>query len=126
MSSAPIKRGILRSSSFTPNSDDNNSEDSCSSSTPQVRAKRLPPQSAKPPRRNVGKVERRPAPTRRTPTRGDGLGKSISFSDKVKVKEVPTIERSRSGDFFYDDEEIAEFRYEAHMEACGLDPSDFE
>lgn len=42
------------------------------------------------------------------------------------MKEVPTIERSKSGDFFYDDDEIAEFRYQAHMEACGLDPADFD
>jgi hypothetical protein len=32
------------------------------------------------------------------------------------------VTRSNSGELFYDDEEIAAFRYEKHMEDCGLDP----
>jgi hypothetical protein len=132
---APSTRGILRTSSYQPGDSASSSEEGCSSADdkPLTRfeqydrlaaIRRLPQAPVKPARRNVGRVTRTP---RATPTRGSGLkGGSISFSNKVHVKEVPTIERSRSGDFFYDDEEIAEFRYEAHMEACGLDPADFD
>jgi hypothetical protein len=128
----PPSRGILRSSSYTPgdtSSSDGSDDSSAINRKDRLTAvRRLPGRPVKPERRNVGKVVRG-SPTRSgraPPTRGDGLKGNISFSNKVHVKEVPTIERSKSGDFFYDDDEIAEFRYQAHMEACGLDPADFD
>ena len=129
----PASRGILRCSSYSPGDTSSSSDSSEDSSAPINRKDRLtavrsmPSKPVKPARRNVGKVVRSPTKSGRAPpTRGAGLKGNISFSSKVHVKEVPTIERSQSGDFFYDDDEIAEFRYQAHMEACGLDPADFD
>ena len=52
------------------------------------------------------------------------IKRGISFSDEpVQIKEVTRyVTRSSSGEFFYDDDEIAPMRYEKHMEDCGLDP----
>jgi hypothetical protein len=122
-------RGILRSSSYTPGDTSSSSDGSDDSSTINRKdrlaaVRRLPGRPVKPERRNVGKVSRSP---RAAPKRGvRGIKGNISFDTKVHVKEFPTIERSQSADFFYDDDEIAEFRYQAHMEACGLDPADFD
>jgi hypothetical protein len=101
----------------------------------------------KPARRNVGKVERSTrsslsasehAGRRRAGGGGGGIGGSISgpqrpsirrgisFSNVVDEREIPTVCRSKSNDFFYDDDEIANFRHEKFMEDCGLDPKDFE
>ena len=78
----------------------------------------------KPSRRNVGKVERPSRPTkgpRKAPP-----GRSISFSDDVEERQVPIIPRSKSNDFFYDEDEIARFRHEKFMEDAGLDPVTYE
>ncbi|KAG7344640.1 hypothetical protein IV203_019028 [Nitzschia inconspicua] len=63
----------------------------------------------------------RKAPQRHAPPR------SISFSKEMEETIIiPIIPRSRSGDFFYDDEEIAAFRHEKFMEDAGLDPLTYE
>ena len=90
--------------------------------------RRMGPRPQRPQRRNVGKVEHSHGkrPQRSLPTRGRGLGPSISFNENVKVREIEPIARSKSNEFFYDDDEIAEFRYEKHLEDCGLDPEEFK
>lgn len=54
------------------------------------------------------------------------MKRGISFSNVIDEREIPILPRSKSNDFFYDDEEIATFRHEKFMEDCGLDPNDFE
>jgi hypothetical protein len=93
-------------------------------------ARRLPAPPQKPERRNVGKSANASTTTATQPAlkgrRSGAPSRSISFSDKVDSKEVPKLLRSQSADFFWDDEELANFRNEAFMESCGLDPADFE
>jgi hypothetical protein len=54
-----------------------------------------------------------------------GVQRNISFCDKVEKKVVERIPRDSFHDVFYDDDEIAEFRHQAFMEECGLDPAEF-
>jgi hypothetical protein len=144
-SAAPSTRGILRRSSYqsTASTDTDNA---CSSldlesvvtemdevsltspgssddtnSTGQGDAASSP---MKPPRRNVGKAERLSRPAR-GPS-GVPPGRSISFCEEVQERQVPIIPPSKSNDFFYDEDEIAQFRHEKFMEDAGLDPETYE
>lgn len=54
------------------------------------------------------------------------MKRGISFSNVVDEREIPTLAPSDANDFFYDDDEIANFRHEKFMEECGLDPKDFD
>ena len=49
----------------------------------------------------------------------------VRFSDDVETHLVPRVEDAELDDHFYLDSEIATFRYEAFMEKCGLNVSDF-
>jgi hypothetical protein len=148
-------RGILRTSSYSSNSGSTTSSSGEMSSTESLpfsfnehdddvkqqafypgeqeqqrgggaRTRRLPPSMLprKLERRNVGKVERRRG-------NGDGLSstttrrRSISFSAQVDEQPVERLPRSRSNEFFYDDDEIARFRHGAFIESAGLDPEEF-
>ena len=52
---------------------------------------------------------------------------SLSFSPKPNtVFLVPKLPVEALDACFYDDNDIAEFRYDAYMEEIGLDPEDFE
>ncbi|KAL3904860.1 MAG: hypothetical protein SGARI_004728, partial [Bacillariaceae sp.] len=104
-----------RTSTSRNSSSDNSSVSSSLSSSPM-----------KPQRRNVGKVQhqrqRCPAKkrTREAPER------SISFSEEVEERPVPRMSSSCSAKFFYDEDEIAQFRHEKFMEDAGLDPVTYE
>ena len=47
-------------------------------------------------------------------------------TDLVQTFEVAKIRASCWDDCFFTEDELAEFKYQAFMEECGLDPSDFE
>jgi hypothetical protein len=48
------------------------------------------------------------------------------FSTNIDVKVIPEFPTEEFSTFFYDDDELAKFRNDAFMEACGLDPNDFD
>lgn len=50
----------------------------------------------------------------------------IRWSDRVDTKRISTIRKSCFDNMFYSSEELADFRHEAFMEECGLDPAEFE
>ena len=119
-------RGILRESSFRSSSSNQDSDCSPNSEESSSRKLKMSSLPTKPERRNVGKVVRsRPSDSSKGEPRR-GVARNISFSEKNQVCEVPTLDRSRSAEFFYDDDEIAKFRNDAFLESCGLDPADFE
>ena len=53
-------------------------------------------------------------------------GSGVRFSDEMDVNQYSKLGNSILNEIFYDSSEIAEFRYEKHMEDCGLDPNDFD
>jgi hypothetical protein len=58
-----------------------------------------------------------------------GLKKShscIQFAEEVRIHEITPLQKARIDDMFYSEEEMADMRYEAFMEKCGLDPNEFE
>lgn len=50
----------------------------------------------------------------------------IRWSDEVATRSIQKIRQSMIDDLFYNSTDIAEFRYEAFCEECGIDPKDFE
>jgi hypothetical protein len=48
------------------------------------------------------------------------------FSKHIDVKVIPEFLAEEFSIFFYDDDELAKFRHDAFLEACGLDPNDFD
>jgi hypothetical protein len=78
---------------------------------PPMRGRLLPRQSS------IRRLDRKP------PQRG--VQRNISFCDKIEKKVVEKIPHDSFHDVFYGDDEIAEFRQQAFMEDCGLDPADF-
>ena len=61
-----------------------------------------------------------------TSTRSLTSRDSVRFSDCVDVKNVPRFPIEEFSNLFYEDEEIAQFRYEAFCEDCGFDPKEFQ
>lgn len=54
-------------------------------------------------------------------------GSSLSFSPQPNaVFLVPKLPTEVLDDCFYDDDQIAKFRYDAFLEDCGLDPTEYE
>lgn len=51
---------------------------------------------------------------------------TVRFSMDAEVVTVPKFPIKDFSDYFYDEEEIAEFRYEAWCEECGFDPQQFQ
>jgi hypothetical protein len=71
----------------------------------------------------------RPILKRKDPS-SDSLGASSRHSahfslDMVEVLMIPKLDSHSFSTLFYDDEELAQFRYEAFCEKCGLDPTEF-
>ena len=50
----------------------------------------------------------------------------VKFADHFDTKRISMMRRSIAEEMFYNEEEIAEFRYEKFMEECGLDPDEYE
>jgi hypothetical protein len=50
----------------------------------------------------------------------------IQFAEDVKIHEITPLQKALVHDMFYSEDSLADMRYEAFMESCGLDPSDFE
>jgi hypothetical protein len=50
----------------------------------------------------------------------------VQWSDSVCSKRISILRKSCYEDMFYTSNELSEFRHEAFMEECGLDPSDFD
>jgi hypothetical protein len=50
----------------------------------------------------------------------------IQFAEEVKIYEITPLQKALVHDMFYSEDSLADMRYEAFMESCGLDPSDFE
>jgi hypothetical protein len=51
---------------------------------------------------------------------------SIKWNDIIESKRISRMTTSFVGRMFYSDTDIAEFRQEAFMEECGIDPNEFE
>lgn len=51
--------------------------------------------------------------------------KKLRFQDGHEIREIPYPTASMYDDLFWDEDELAEFRYEAFMEEAGLDINDF-
>lgn len=52
--------------------------------------------------------------------------RGVKWADDVDTKQISMLRRSAIDTMFYTSTDIAEFRYAAFMEDCGLDPADFE
>jgi hypothetical protein len=52
--------------------------------------------------------------------------RSVRFSDEIETKEISPLPNSAIENLFYASEDFANFRYEAFMEACGLDPNEYD
>jgi hypothetical protein len=52
--------------------------------------------------------------------------RGIKFADNVEVNEIARMRESATDLCFYSENSISNFRYEAFMEDCGLDPADFD
>ena len=51
--------------------------------------------------------------------------REVRFSDDVQIQEIAKYSSSVLDDLFYDDDQLSNFRYEAFMEKCGLDPESY-
>jgi len=49
----------------------------------------------------------------------------VRFRDEVDTKVISRLRRSAIEDLFYNSTDMADFRQEAFLEECGLDPSEF-
>jgi hypothetical protein len=54
------------------------------------------------------------------------LNRSVRFSDVIDTKDVSNISDLALDILYYNDDELAEMRYEAFMEKVGLDPQEFD
>ena len=52
--------------------------------------------------------------------------KGVRFSDEVELTEISRMRNSVIAEIFWGSDELANFRYEAFMEAAGLDIEDFD
>jgi hypothetical protein len=50
----------------------------------------------------------------------------VQWADDVESKHISVLRKSCIDDMFYTSTELSEFRYEAFMEDCGLDPNDYD
>ena len=50
--------------------------------------------------------------------------RGVRFSDNVQIQEIAKYSCSVLDDLFYDSNELANFRYEAFLEQCGLGPEE--
>jgi hypothetical protein len=50
----------------------------------------------------------------------------VQWADSVCSKRISILRKSCYDDMFYTSDELSEFRHEAFMEECGLDPNDFD
>jgi hypothetical protein len=52
--------------------------------------------------------------------------REIKFADNVEVNEIARLQESAIDFCFYSEDDLSNFRYEAFMENCGLDPAEFD
>ena len=52
--------------------------------------------------------------------------KCVRFSDEIELTEISRMRNSVIAEIFWGSDELANFRYEAFMEAAGLDIEDFD
>jgi hypothetical protein len=52
--------------------------------------------------------------------------RGITFANEVEIYEITPLQRAHIDDMFYSQDALADMRYEAFMEKCGLDPAEFE
>jgi hypothetical protein len=52
--------------------------------------------------------------------------RNIKFDEAVIVYEITPLRKCYINDMFYSEDALADMRYEAFMESCGLDPAEFE
>lgn len=51
--------------------------------------------------------------------------RGVTFRDEIDTKDISRLRRSAIEDLFYNSTDMADFRQEAFLEECGLDPADF-
>jgi hypothetical protein len=54
------------------------------------------------------------------------LSDGAHWADDVDSKHIYVLRKSCIDGMFYTSTDLAEFRYEAFMEECGLNPNDFD
>jgi hypothetical protein len=54
------------------------------------------------------------------------MERCIQFAEEVKIHEITPLRKACIDDMFYSEDALADMRYEAFMEKCGLDPDEFE
>ena len=52
--------------------------------------------------------------------------RGITFANEVEIYEITPLRKAYIDDMFYSEDALADMRYEAFMEKCGLDPTEFE
>lgn len=51
--------------------------------------------------------------------------RGVTFRDEVETKDISRLRKSAIEELFYNSTDMADFRTEAFLEECGLDPSEF-
>jgi hypothetical protein len=54
------------------------------------------------------------------------MERGIKFAEEVEIYEITPLREAYINDMFYSEDALADMRYEAFMEKCGLDVADFD